>query len=149
MAWRDLFKSRPYHGGFYAGETGRESMYRTEPSGQGDFGRWGEQDHRWFRENPTAEPRGEHRGRGPRGYRRSDERIREEVCECLTEDPFVDASNIEVTVQRGEVMLSGNVTSRQQKRRVTDLIESISGVRDVLNSVRVEQNEGSSSFSRH
>jgi osmotically-inducible protein OsmY len=71
------------------------------------------------------------------------------VCECLTEDSFVDASNIEVTVQHGEVMLSGNVTSRQQKRRATDLIESISGVRDVLNSLRVEQNEDSSNLSHH
>jgi osmotically-inducible protein OsmY len=139
MAWRDLFKSRPYHGGFYAGETGRESMYRTEPSGQGDFGRWNASSTRSSREEANIrKSEGEHRGRGPRGYRRSDERIREEVCECLTDDVFIDASDIEVTVQNGEVMLTGEVASRQQKRHAEDLIESISGVRDVLNNLRVE-----------
>ena len=91
---------------------------------------------------------GAHRGKGPRGYRRSDERIREDVCDCLTDDPRIDASNIEVIVKECEVTLSGSVTSREDKRRAEDLIESISGVKDVNNNLRVSpQTSGSAEAS--
>ncbi|WP_204985738.1 BON domain-containing protein [Microvirga pakistanensis] len=81
---------------------------------------------------------GPHRGRGPKGYTRSDERIHEDVCERLTEDRFIDASNVEVTVKDGEVTLSGTVASRGLKRRAEDLAELASGVRHVQNNLRVE-----------
>lgn len=80
---------------------------------------------------------GEHRGRGPRGYSRSDDRIKEDVCQCLTDDSHIDASNIDVTVNDREVVLSGTVESRFEKRHAEDLIERIPGVRDVINSLRV------------
>lgn len=48
-------------------------------------------------------------GRGPRGYRRSDERIREDVNERLLLDTELDATNIEVEVREGEVTLAGTV----------------------------------------
>jgi|HigsolmetaAR201D_1030396.scaffolds.fasta_scaffold00478_10 hypothetical protein len=80
---------------------------------------------------------GPYRGRGPRGYKRSDERIREDVCECLTEDDCIDATNIEVQVKDGEVTLSGTVNTREEKRRACDLIELLSGVKDVQNNLRV------------
>jgi hypothetical protein len=80
---------------------------------------------------------GQFRGRGPKGYRRSDERIREDVCECLTADEHIDASHIDVTVSDCEVTLSGTVSSREAKRRAEELIERISGVKDVSNSLRV------------
>jgi hypothetical protein len=85
---------------------------------------------------------GSYRGRGPRGYRRSDDRIREEVCECLTNDEYIDASDIEITVKDCEVTLSGTVDSRQAKRHAEDLAEQISGVRDVHNSLRVNREAG-------
>jgi len=81
---------------------------------------------------------GDFTGRGPKGYRRSDERIREEVCEVLTHDPYVDATEIEILVLDGDVTLSGNVDDRNQKRRAEDRVESVSGVRDVHNNVRVK-----------
>jgi len=81
---------------------------------------------------------GAHRGRGPKGYRRSDERIHEDVCERLTEDPFIDASNIEVAVKDGEVTLGGTVSSRGLKRRAEDLAELASGVAHVQNNLRVQ-----------
>jgi hypothetical protein len=81
---------------------------------------------------------GPHRGRGPKGYTRSDERIHEDVCERLTEDRFIDASNVEVTVKNGEVTLSGTVASRGLKHRAEDLAELASGVRHVQNNLRVE-----------
>jgi hypothetical protein len=84
----------------------------------------------------AAEARG-HRGRGPRGYSRSDDRIKEDVCQCLTDDHYIDATNVDVTVKDREVVLSGTVSSRMQKRRAEDLIERLPGVRDVINSLRV------------
>jgi len=40
-------------------------------------------------------------GRGPEGYRCSDERIMEGVYELLTRDPEVDTGDVEVTVTGG------------------------------------------------
>lgn len=77
------------------------------------------------------------RGYGPCGYRRSDDRIREDACELLTDDAQIDASNTEVAVQDGEVTLSGGVNSRAEKRRAEDIIAQLSGVKDVHNRLRV------------
>lgn len=82
---------------------------------------------------------GQHRGRGPKGYRRSDERIREDVSDRLTDDPIVDASEIEVSVAGGEVTLNGTVTSRTAKRRAEDCADSVSGVGHVQNNLRVSE----------
>ena len=76
-------------------------------------------------------------GRGPRGYQRSDERIREEVCDRLTDDPRIDASDIEVHMKGGEITLSGSVRTREEKRFTEDLVERITGVREVNNDLRV------------
>jgi osmotically-inducible protein OsmY len=78
-------------------------------------------------------------GRGPRGYRRSDERIKEDVNDCLTDDPFLDATDIEVGVDDGMVTLSGTVSGRSEKRRAEDLAELVSGVKDVNNQLRVSR----------
>ncbi len=88
---------------------------------------------------------GLHRGKGPRGYTRSDTRIQEDVCDRLYDDAFVDASDVEVKVEGSEVILSGTVHSREEKRRAEDLAEQISGVRNVQNQLRVQREEGSSS----
>jgi osmotically-inducible protein OsmY len=87
-------------------------------------------------------PRPSHRGKGPSGYTRSDERIRETVCEMLTEHHHVDATNIEVTVKNGEVMLGGSVEDRRQKRLAEDIAEQVSGVKDVQNQIRVMEKRG-------
>jgi osmotically-inducible protein OsmY len=79
-----------------------------------------------------------HRGRGPRGYTRSDDRIREDINDRLTDDYYIDASEIEVTVSNGEVTLSGTVMSRQVKRRAEDIAEDVSGVRHVQNNLRIQ-----------
>lgn len=78
-----------------------------------------------------------HRGRGPKGYARSDERIREDVCDCLTYDRHVDASHVEVTVKGGEVTLSGKIESRGARRHAEELTERALGVRHVQNNLRV------------
>ena len=78
-----------------------------------------------------------HAGRGPRNYRRSDERIEEDVNESLTRHPGLDASEIEVRVNDGEVTLTGTVDSRLEKRMAEDAAENCPGVRDVHNQLRV------------
>ncbi|HET9279870.1 MAG TPA: BON domain-containing protein [Flavitalea sp.] len=87
---------------------------------------------------------GPHKGKGPKDYQRSEDRIREDVCDRLSDDDYVDASNIQVQIQGTEVILTGTVDSREQKRRAEDVVESISGVRNVENRIRVEQSGGSS-----
>jgi osmotically-inducible protein OsmY len=79
-----------------------------------------------------------HRGRGPRNYARSDERIREDVNDRLTDDPHIDASELEVSVQNREVTLTGTVRSRFEKRHAEDIAESVSGVTHVQNNLRVQ-----------
>jgi hypothetical protein len=79
------------------------------------------------------------RGRGPRGYQRSDERIREDVCERLLQDDYLDASDIEVSVKAGEVALNGTVQNRHAKRRAEDLVDLLSGVEHVQNNLRVKR----------
>ena len=81
---------------------------------------------------------GPHTGRGPRNYRRSDERIREDVSDVLTRHGEIDASEIEVTVENGEVTLAGTVDSRRTKRLAEDVVEPVRGVRDVHNRLRVQ-----------
>lgn len=90
---------------------------------------------------------GPHRGKGPVGYQRSDERIRELVCESLTDDDQIDASRIEVTVTGGEVTLTGSVDDRHAKRDAEDCACSVAGVRDVQNLLRVQPDDGRSNRS--
>lgn len=84
---------------------------------------------------------GEHTGRGPRNYRRSDERITEDVNEQLTQHGDIDATEINVTSNNGEVTLTGTVDDRRQKRMAEDVAESVSGVHDVHNQLRVSREE--------
>jgi len=90
---------------------------------------------------------GQHAGRGPSDYRRNDERIREDVCDELTDDSHLDATYIQVKVENGEVTLTGTVADRQQKRRAEDIAEGARGVSDVRNELRV-QNESQSGSSQ-
>jgi hypothetical protein len=89
------------------------------------------------RNRQALQDRAQYRGRGPRGYQRSDDRIREEVCERLTDDEHIDASDVEITVSNCEVALSGSVRTREQKRRAVDIAEDVSGVHHVRNSLKI------------
>ena len=111
-----------YGGYSRSGSTGTTRSYGERPGTSWESGR-----------------RGQFFGRGPKGYQRSDSRINEDVCDRLTDAPDIDASNIEVRVVSGEVTLSGTVFEREDKHRVEDLIENISGVREVHNNLRVSR----------
>lgn len=81
---------------------------------------------------------GPYAGRGPKGYRRSDERVRESVCEALSRDGDLDASEIVVAAAEGELTLEGTVPDRWSKRRAEDVALGVPGVKDVHNRLRVE-----------
>jgi hypothetical protein len=72
-------------------------------------------------------------GVGPKGYKRPDQRIFDDVCETLSLSPDVDASAIDVSVKDGVVYLQGSVEDRRMKRMAEYEIENISGVADVQN----------------
>lgn len=80
-----------------------------------------------------------HRGKGPKGYKRSDDRIRDDLQDNLMNDSYIDASNMEVSVDNGTVTLSGSVDSKYAKRRAEDMAEVISGVHEVKNNLTVKQ----------
>ena len=76
-------------------------------------------------------------GKGPKNYRRSDERVREDVCEVLLQHPGIDASDMEISVSEGVVTLLGSVPSLWMKRASGWVIEEVSGVRDIDNKLKV------------
>ncbi|QUS36668.1 BON domain-containing protein [Falsirhodobacter algicola] len=130
------------------GERGAPSVdhgYGTHDPRSGDRGmidRASDEVASWFGDDKAAARRDEdHRGKGPRGYVRSDARILEDVNDRLSEDRWVDASDIDVRVTDAEVTLSGMVQSRGQKRRAEDCAEGISGVKHVQNNLRVAPQE--------
>jgi hypothetical protein len=89
-------------------------------------------------DNPLLpEDRNSHRGKGPRSYKRTDERLHDEICERLTRHPLIDASLMEVTVEGGEVTLNGEVLDRRMKHMAEDVVDEVSGVREIHNHLRV------------
>jgi hypothetical protein len=76
-------------------------------------------------------------GRAPKGYVRSDERIKEDICDRLMAS-WIDAENIEIEVRAGEVTLAGMVEDRPSKRAIEDIIERVLGVKDVHNTIHVQ-----------
>jgi hypothetical protein len=144
-AGREGYAERDYR---YAGETalGRPDWGNR----QGSY----EDRDRFWRDRGSTEPRSRtvysgpvhwrddsthmnYAGMGPRGYRRSDQRMLEDVCDRLTDDAGVNASDIEVKCHEGVVTLTGSVQSREEKRRAEDIAESITGIHDVHNNLRV------------
>jgi len=118
---------------------GRDWEARGREAGRetGEFlRRTGERVASWF---GGEQERRDCRGMGPKGYKRSDERISDEVHERLTDDPYVDASNITITVAGGEVTLSGTVEDRDAKHRAEWMVEDVSGVCHVQNNLRAQQ----------
>ena len=144
MAYDDRYRDRNRGMFGYEGEgfmRGGEASRTPDRGGYNEpgYGRYG-----GYRGNSgfanleaDEEYRPSYRGRGPKGYKRSDERIREDVCERLWYDHDVDASDIEVNVNEATVVLSGSVHDRYAKRRAEDIAESVSGVRDVQNQIRI------------
>lgn len=126
------------------GELTYEEQYRTdgelhnyrgpiEDDPYGEYPRYGKNLDR------TARSQRNFSGIGPKGYKRSDERIEEDVCEALSRDQYIDASEIVVAVKDGLVMLSGSVENREDRFEAEILVENILGVEDIENNIRVNK----------
>jgi osmotically-inducible protein OsmY len=148
-AYRDFqMNQRRIHRGDYAadrytpnpregrGEEPRSWWDRTQDELSSWFGDENARRRREWDEH-QSDVRAEHRGRGPKGYKRTDARIEEDLNDRLTEDSYLDASDIQVSVDGGEVTLSGLVARREDKRRAEDLAERVTGVSHVQNNLRV------------
>lgn len=150
------------YGGYQGGYGGNQGYYG---SNQGNFGRgfgnqYGnqdnfDQDYGW--EGDYGIPYdytyteywlipGPETGNGPQGYQRGDNRIMEDVCDRLAQHGRIDAREINVDVKNGEVTLTGTVNNRNAKRMAEDVVESVMGVEDVHNNLKVKhqnkQSEG-------
>jgi osmotically-inducible protein OsmY len=114
---------------------------QQEKQERGWLDRAGDEVLSWFGDDYAERRRrhdGPHRGKGPKGYQRSDERIKEDINDRLTDEWNIDASDITVTVENGDVILSGFVKDRFQKRRAADVSDDVSGVRNVENRIKVD-----------
>ncbi|MFN6962550.1 MAG: BON domain-containing protein [Pyrinomonadaceae bacterium] len=121
---------------------------------RGFFERLGDEVSSWFggedesyRDRDRYSQRQSFRGRGPRNYSRSDERIKEDINDRLTDSHLIDASDIDVEVSGGDVVLTGTVESRYAKRMAEDIAEEVSGVKNVENRIRVNRDQSSSGYS--
>lgn len=123
----------------FEGRSGRGRL-DYDPNDRGWMDRASDEVSSWFGDEDAQARReldAKFEGRGPKGYRRSDARISEDLSDRLTDDPYIDASDIEISVENAEVTLSGTVDSRQARRRCEDIAERISGVTHVQNNLRV------------
>lgn len=137
--WRERYSREPWQQPLYAGGQQRygQQQRHGQPTNYGDqdfahhgLGTGGLQQ--------GTQGQGRFAGKGPKGYQRSDERVIDDVCQALERDPHVDASEIEVSCQKGEIVLKGSVDSREAKRRAEECVEDLPGVKDVRNELRVQ-----------
>jgi hypothetical protein len=145
---------RTYSGGYGGGERSR-SIANSGQGRQGSFDRdrgwsesrfgsrdWDRSDREDYGRGRDDESLGDKVGKffgvGPKGWKRSDDRVRDDVSERLEQDPRIDASNIEIQVREAEVTLTGSVPDRWTKRLAEDVAENCRGVKDVHNQLRVQ-----------
>lgn len=76
---------------------------------------------------------------GPKGYQRSDERLREDISERLMESRYIDSSDVTVEVSAAKVVLEGTVPERRMKHAIEDLVDACPGVQDIDNRIRVRR----------
>ncbi|HEU4628013.1 MAG TPA: BON domain-containing protein [Steroidobacteraceae bacterium] len=110
-----------FTGGYEQRGMPRDTEYGFErPAGQASYGR------------PAFKP-------GPKGYQRSDERLREDICERIMEAGYIDASDVSVNVVGGKVILEGTAPDRYTKHFIEDLADAAPGVQDIENRIRVRR----------
>lgn len=145
---RDPYAARNRAGGFYPAGLGRFGTHgetwsphhlpgRDDPRG---FAKSADEPIAWFDiEHARQFGLRDHRGKGPRNYKRSDERLAEDVNQYLTDDVHLDVTEIEVSVSNQEFTLNGYVQTRAAKRRAEDCADAVSGVEHVQNNLRVRE----------
>jgi len=95
-----------------------------------------------YREEPQNKEENQVRrffGTAWQGYPRSDDRIKDDICERMRNQNQFDPSHLEIQVQNGEVILRGNVETYQIKRSIEDLVETVLGVREINNFLKADK----------
>jgi hypothetical protein len=136
--WGERDFDRDYEGGRMRGDWDRQGF------------RYGQEDEYYGTEEPFDWSytevwmiEGPYMGVGPQGYQRSDDRIFEEICERLTQHGRIDARDIKVEIRNGEVTLQGTVDNRHTKRMVEDVVDTVTGVHDIHNRLKVKDDRKS------
>jgi osmotically-inducible protein OsmY len=131
------------YGGYEPSQRWGSGQWHAPNAGEryGQAGTRGEQSYGELQGYGQQGMRTSHRGLGPKNYSRSDERIREDINERLTDADDIDARGLTVEVSNGIATLTGTVEQRWMKHRAEDLAESCSGVRDVHNQIRVQSRD--------
>jgi hypothetical protein len=123
-------------GGFGGGQGG----YGQQGYGQQGYGQQGYGQQGYGRQG--ARGAGRFAGkRGPKGWQRSDERIKEDLCEQLYNSDEIDSSDVTVEVTQGKVALEGTVRDRYTKHAIEDLVDGCPGVKDIDNRIRVSRED--------
>jgi osmotically-inducible protein OsmY len=121
-----------------AQERARKLRAREPYRGQTGYGEGGyyNQIEKW----KISEP---HTGKGPRGYHHSDEGILEEICDRLmkrlNQRGQLDARQIQVRVENGQVTLEGRVQSRHARHIAEETAAAVPGVIDIHNHLHILQ----------
>ena len=126
------------------GDYGREREFGQSYGGASGYGSrsgWDLGTHQRDTGMGSGTSRPSFRGMGPSHYKRSDDRIRDDIYERLTDSHVIDARSIMVDVNEGNVTLTGTVGERRMRYAAEDLVERIGGVANINNQLRVQQGE--------
>lgn len=139
---RDFGSEGPYRGALGYGDRPAYSYESRGYEGRERIPAWDQ--HPWnvrgqHEEHPGLLRRIFGMGKGPKGYKRSDERIREDIHERLFQDDYIDSREVSVEVSNGVVTLTGTVPERRMKHAIEDLVEHVYGVQDIDNRIRVQR----------
>lgn len=135
---RGEFSGSAEFSGYYARDTHRGGLGDDYARDRGFSGGGARDDYARDRDHDNYIS---HRGKGPKNWGQSDERIRAVVNEHLTDHDGIDATHIDVAVDNGEVTLTGMVGSRWEKRLAEDIAFQCTGVHDVHNRLTVSDRE--------
>jgi osmotically-inducible protein OsmY len=76
---------------------------------------------------------------GPKGYQRTDQRMREDICDQLMRTGHIDSSDVTVEVSGAKVRLDGSVPARWMKHAIEDVADGCPGVQDIENRISVKR----------
>jgi len=112
----------------------RKLRAREPYRGQSGYGEGG-----YYNQIETWKISGPHTGKGPRGYHHSDAHLLEEICDRLMQHGQLDARQIQVQVEDGQVTLEGHVHNRHARHIAEETAALVPGVIDVHNHLHIHQ----------
>ena len=85
---------------------------------------------------------GQHKGAGPKSDRVQGDAVWEAAHDALTEEPWLDATDIVLSVAGGVVTLTGTVPSQHEVALAAKAAGEARGVTSVTNNLTVSANSG-------